>query len=59
MPLNTDLQETMQEKFEEQSLKSVAESINSEQIPVQEGSDHQSFEVQSEFAREQLLEEGD
>ena len=59
MPLNTDLQETMKEKFEEQSLKSVAMSINSEQIPVQEDSEQQSFEVQSEFAREQLLEEGD
>ena len=59
VPLNTDLQETMKEKFEEQSLKSVAMSINSEQIPVQEDSEQQSFEVQSEFAREQLLEEGD
>ena len=34
VPMNQDLQETMQERFEDQSLNSVAESINSEQIPV-------------------------
>ena len=62
VPLNQDLAEAFQLKEDEGSeIKSEIEmSVGSEKIPVKEQSEQQpSFVVESEVAKEELLEEGD